>query len=94
MELAVRHPDGGLQLVRAAAQVEGKAHAALEDLQRQELGLVPGLVVVVVHEQGVVHECGELDVDVVVVGIQRGELHEGQLLKAVAVELTVFTEHS
>lgn len=93
MELPVRHFYHGHQLVRAAPQVEGEAHPALEDLQRQELRLVSGLVVVVVHEQRVALQRRKLDVNVVIVGIQRRELHVGELLEAVAVELAVFAEN-
>lgn len=92
VELPVRHFDGGHEFVCSTPQVEGEAQPSLDDLQSQELGLVPGLVVVVVHEQRVAHEGGELDVDVVVVGVQRGELHVGELLEAVAVEFAVFAE--
>lgn len=93
VKMSVRNLDGGHQFVGAAAQVEGEAQPALDDLQSQELGLVSGLVVVVVHEQRVALQGGELDVDVVVVGVQGGELHVGELLEAVAVELTVFAEN-
>lgn len=93
VKLAVGNSDHGHQLVRSAAQVEGEAHPTLQDLQSQELGLVAGLVVVVVHEQRVALQGGELDVDVVVVGIQGRELHVGELLKTVAVQFTVFAEN-
>lgn len=93
VELAVGDLDHGHQLVSSAAQVEGEAHAALVDLQGQELRLVSCLVVVVVHEQRVALQGGELDVNVVVVGIQRRELHVGELLEAVAVQFAVFAEN-
>lgn len=93
MEVTVWNSDHGHQLVRPAAQVEGEAHPTLQDLQSQELGLVSSLVVVVVHEQRVALQGGELDVDVVVVGIQGRELHVGELLEAVAVQFTVFAEN-
>lgn len=93
VKVAVGHSDHGHELVSSTAQVEREAHPTLQDLQSQELGLVSGLVVVVVHEQRVALQGGELDVDVVVVGIQGGELHVGELLEAVAVQFTVFAEN-
>lgn len=93
MELPVGHFYHGHQFVSSTPQVEGEAHPSLKDLQSQELGLVSGLVVVVVHEQRVALQGSELDIDVVVVGIQRRKLHVGELLKAVAVKFTVFAKN-
>lgn len=93
VELAVGDLDHGHQFVSSAAQVEGEAHPSLVDLQGQELRLVSGLVVVVVHEQRVALQGGELDINVVVVGIQRWELHVGELLEAVAVQFAVFAKN-
>lgn len=93
VELPIRNFNHGHQFISSTSQVEGEAHPSLEDLQSQELRLVSGLVIVVVHKQRVALQGSKLDIDVVIVGIQRRKLHVGELLKAVAVKFTVFAEN-
>lgn len=81
------------QFISSTSQVEGEAHPSLKDLQSQELCLVPSLVIVVVHKERVALQGSELDIYVVVVGIQRRKLHVGKLFEAVAVQFTVFAEN-
>lgn len=93
MELPVRNLYHGHQFISSTSQVKGEAHPPLEDLQSQELRLVSGLVIVVVHKQCVALQGSKLDIYVVIVGIKRRKLHEGELLKAIAVQFTVFAEN-
>lgn len=93
VELPIWNFYHGHQFISSTSQVEGEAHPSLEDLQSQELRLVSGLVIVVVHKQRVALQGSKLDIYVVIVGIQRRKLHVGKLLKAVAVQFTVFAEN-
>ena len=93
VELPICNFYHGHEFISSAPEVEGEAHPSLEDLQRQELRLVSGLVVVVVHEQRVALQGGKLNIYVVIVGIQGRKLHVGELLEAVAVQFTVLSEN-
>lgn len=93
VELAIWNFYHGHQFISSTSQVEGEAHTSLEDLQSEELRLVSGLVIVVVHKQRIALQGSELDIYVVIVGIQRRKLHVGELLKAIAVQFAVFAEN-
>lgn len=94
VELSIRNFDCSHQFIGPAAKIKRQAHLPIQDLQGEELGLVSGLVVVVVHQQGVALESGKPDVDVIAVGVQTWKLHVRELLEAIAIQLAVLSKHA